>query len=364
MDIEDAVSETVVRHLETELAKRGLLLTTGDLAAAEAEVVHRGRHLLRTAMEQCYPVGDEPALELEFGSAEAAARIAAALTFGAQTAHVLAPVVRDARSAESIEVLCAIFNLGIGLVDGLCDHDEEIGLSLLGAVDGQDLVEVAETPRRRGWLRAAWTSSPTQNHTAAFAVEVIETFFQMLHAEYDGDMWLQHRRAIGAQLAAALAAERASLTSAVGGTAVSQLLKYSRLTSVIPFEVVEALVRGESAATDRTAGTLLGEAMWRIDDLVDLGEDARSGALNAVLLAAEEELARSSGVKRDPAAALERLVTSTVIGSAAREAAENLLAGLQLAAADGRVAATERHGRRSFLYFIHEYAGLSPAPES
>jgi len=48
---------------------------------------------------------------------------------------------------------------------------------------------------------------------------------------------------------------------------------------VLPFEIIETLATGATTA----AGTDLGEAMWRIDDLVDLGRDASSGALNWIV---------------------------------------------------------------------------------
>ena len=137
-------------------------------------------------------------------------------------------------------------------------------------------------------------------------------------------------------------------------TAREQLIECSRLTSVLPFQIIETLAGGADAPPSRRAGTLLGEAMWRIDDLVDLCDDARSGALNGVLLAATPDAGVRSG--RDLSAALERLLASTDIACAAAEAAERLLAGLQRCGGD----AADDHGRL-FLYFVQRYAGIAPA---
>ena len=100
-----------------------------------------------------------------------------------------------------------------------------------------------------------------------------------------------------------------------------------------------------------TAGTQLGEAMWLIDDLVDLCQDAHSGSLNGILLAATTGAGRPG--ERDVLAALERLLDSTDIACAAADAAEKLLAGLQLAGDD-------HQGTASFLHFIQRYAGIAP----
>jgi hypothetical protein len=251
-----------------------------------------------------------------------------------------------------------MFNLGIGLVDGLCDEDAETGRDLLELVGGQCLVKAAEEPRERGWLRVTLQPALADDPTVAFTVDIIEAFFETLHVVYPDDAWLQQRRGVGTQLAAALEAERRSVIRSMDQTARKQLLECSRLTSVIPFQIIEALAGGNHAPTERTAGTLLGEAMWRIDDLVDLCPDARRGALNGVLLAATEEPGHPRG-GRDLVAALERLLASTDIACAAAQAAESLLAGLQLAGG-GRATAQDHLPSLSFLHFIQRYAGIAP----
>jgi hypothetical protein len=358
--IEQAVSDTVAHHLETELGDRGLLLTADGLAAAEAEVAHRGAPLLTRVIQQCYSISREEghALTLEFESERAAARLDAALAFGAVTARVLVTGTRDfGEGTDSVELLCAMFNLGIGLVDGLCDEDAETGGALLELVQVQDLAKSAEEPRGRGWLRAALPPTLAEDPTVGFTVDIIEAFFETLHAVYPDETWLQQRRGVAAQLRAALEAERESVIRSADQTAREQLIECSRLTSVLPFQIIETLAGGDHARTEPTAGTRLGEAMWRIDDLVDLCQDARSGSLNGVLLAAAPGAGRPG--ERDLLSALERLLASTDIACAATEAAERLLVGLQLAGGDCDT--PEDHLRAaSFLSFIQRYAGIAP----
>jgi hypothetical protein len=359
--IEQAVSDAVAQHLETELGDRGLLLAADGLAAAEAEAAQRGARLLTCAIHRCYPISRQGgrALAFEFESERDAARLGAALAFGAVTARMLGPGKRDLEQfADSVELLCAMFNLGIGLVDGVCDEDAETGGALLELVQGHDLAKAAEEPRARGWLRATLPPALADDHTVAFTVEIIETFFATLHAVYPNDAWLQQRRGVGTQLGSALEAERQSVIGSVNHTTREQLIECSRLTSVIPFQIIEALAGGDHAPTERTAGTLLGEAMWRIDDLVDLCQDARRGALNGVLLAAAEEPGHPVG-ECDLVAVLESLLASTDIACAAALAAESLLAGLQLADG-GRATAQDHLHSLSFLHFIQRYAGIAP----
>ena len=354
--IEQAVSDSVARQLETELGDRGLLLTADGLAAEEADAAQRGAQLLTCVIHQCYPISQRGgrALELEFESGHAAARLGAALAFGAVTARVLAP---GKRVAGPVELMCAMFNLGIGLVDGLCDEDAGTGGALLELVQGQDLAKAAAEPRGRGWLRAALPPALAADWTVAFTVDIIEAFFETLHAVYPDDAWLQLRREVGTQLGAALEAERQSVIRSAGQTTREQLIEYSRLTSVLPFQIIETLAGGDLAPTEPTAGTQLGEAMWRIDDLVDLCQDAHSGSLNGVLLAATTGAGRPG--ERDLLAALERLLASTDIARVATEAAEGVLAGLQLAG-EGRDSPEDHLRTAAFLHFIQRYAGIAP----
>jgi hypothetical protein len=250
--------------------------------------------------------------------------------------RVLQPDLRN----PDVEFICAIFNLGIGLVDGLCDEDAEIGDVMLKLLQAHDLADAVEHPRARGWLRATLLPALAQDPTVAFTADVIEMFFQTLHDVYPDAAW---RRRVGVQLGAALEAELASVTQSAD-TARDQLIECSRLTSVLPFQIIDTLADAQRARAEPTAAIQLGEAMWRIDDLVDLCQDARRGLLNGILLATGEH---------DVIKALECLLASTDIACAAREAADDLQAGLQRA-----------DDPTSFLYFVQRYAGIAPCRTS
>ena len=356
--IADEVGNAVARQLEAELRKRALLLRTRDLAEAQADAAQRGARLRNAVLRRCYPDSrpGDGALTIEFESEHQAARFDSALAFGAATARVLLPNVRDQEEDnETIEFACAMFNLGIGLVDGLCDEDRDTGGKFLEILRGLNVARAAEEARARGWLQGALPPRLAENATAAFAVEVIESFFQALHDMYPGDSRLELRSYVGTLLNEALEAERQSIVRSDHRTR-QEMIESSRLTSVLPFQIIETIAAGRRSPHGPIAGTQLGEAMWLIDDLVDLCQDARSGSLNAILLAVTQ------GEERGPnerIATLERLLASETIGSAAADAAKKLHAGLQLGGPSSDTA--ERQLRTaSFLQYVHAYAGIPP----
>lgn len=338
--IQRAISEAVRDRLEDELGARSLLLEQDRLAGAQAQAQQFGVRLMTALVHELYPASREPGVDvaIEFGGDAGTARVAGALAFGAATAAVLAPH----RQAET-ELACAIFNLGIGLVDGMCDEDRPVGRRFLDVIDSGELAGAAERPRARGWLRGQLPPVLAADAAAAFTADVIEAFFAVLQRVYADDASVRLRARVGEQIAAALEAERNSIDRRPDAVAREQLLAYSRATSVLPFEIIERLARADDApAGERSAGTLLGEAMWRIDDLVDLCQDAQSGALNAVLLAADG----GGGL-----AALQRLLDSTELADAAAEAADKLAAGLCVSGA--------QEPRDLFLQFIQRYTGIA-----
>ena len=208
------------------------------------------------------------------------------------------------------------------------------------------MAEAARQPRPRGWLRVQLPAEMETDASVSFAADVVETFFATLHATYPGDPWSDLRARVGDQLAAALEAERSSLVSSRSDASLGQLTQYSYATSVLPFVIVGTISLSDFAPR---AAQCLGEAMWRIDDLVDLCDDARTGALNAILLAA-------TGPDRGE---LERLLMSDHIARAAAQAADSLSRGVE--PADGHVGTCARN---VFLQFIARYAGIVPRESS
>ena len=330
--------------LTRALGARHLLLDAADLRRANDDVVARGERLLAAFVEQRYPLACFEGRRIRFGSEADAQRLGAALAFGAVAAEVLAA----APVPEAIGLLCAEFNLGIGLVDSLCDERPPLGHALLAALQSVDLGRAAEVSLPSHGVRASWPPLLAGDAAAAFAAEVIEAFFETLQLALPGVAGLAERRAVGAQLRSALAAEQGSVAGRIASR--EQLRAYSRLTSVLPFEIIGGLSGGPAASR---AATSLGLAMWRIDDLVDLRQDLRTGALNGVLLGID-------AVCATPADALATLLAGATIETECDRAADDLAAGLgPLPITDGAHAAA----RRAFLGFVQGYAGLSsPAP--
>jgi hypothetical protein len=351
--VEQAIEDAVSVHLANRLGDRGLLLGGDDLEVAHAQTAALGSRLLDRLLRQCYPMIG-PGLDghaLAFERDDDMARIGAALAFGVVTANVLASGRCDgAPIREGAELLCAAFNLGIGLVDGLCDGDVESGTRLLQHIARGDVDRAAVDNRERGWLRTGLPLSMAADPSVSFTVDVIEVFFECLHDVYPGEVGAQVRRRVADQLALALNAELLSVSGAAAGTSRAALVECSRTTSVLPFEIIETLVTADAERVVPSAATLLGEAMWRIDDLVDLCTDARCGALNGVLLAADRVSERADGGYRLDA--LQSLLASSYIADAAAEAADKLSAGLGQAKGDT--------GRNAFLDFIHRYAAMAP----
>ena len=350
--LRQSIDDAVGCSLCTELDARGLLLTRAASASATTDAARSGAALLRRLVAHCYQnsLHGDQTIDVEFDDDQAATRIGLALAFGSVTANLLMPRrPHGERPTGSVDLLCAVFNLGIGLVDGLCDDDPQLGLGLLQALD------LSGAARERGpgdRLRSALPASLAADPTVAFTVRIIEAFFDLLHSSYPGDQRFTLRDHVGARLEEALEAEIQSVGRSVEIAARDQLIECSRRTSVLPFQIIEHLATGDPALPTPAAGTLLGEAIWRIDDLVDLTQDVSHGALNAVLLAAEEPWPAAAP---DEVAALDRILRSHAIPFAAARAAECLDAGLK-AAAGGAAAAEDR---QLFLSFVHRYAGIT-----
>ena len=307
------IQAAITARLAAVMGDRGLLLPPDRLAAADRRARHDGEQLLTSVIHQCYPLSkfDTQAVFVEFDNERAASHVRSTLAFGAVTASLLTPDLCGPRT-ESIRLLGGIFNLGIGLIDSISDADVDQGSRLLELFHRGDVADAATRPRPRGWLRMTLPDDLESDPAVVFAVDIVEAFFDTIHATFPGEPWLPLRGRIGHQLAAALDAERWSIAPSRGNASSQQLARCSHDTSVLPFEIVGTLA-GHTAG----AASNLGEAMWRIDDLVDLCDDARTGALNSLMLAASANDSR----------ALEDMLASGRIDRVATEAGDALGSG-------------------------------------
>lgn len=357
-ELERALDDKVSALLVSELDRCQLRLDADSTSRAASETARDGARLLAQALERCYPMLRAGGCEVSFGSHDTSRRIKMALAFGGLCARLLRPTLRGATN-DRRELLCALFNLGIGLVDGLCDHGGGAGLLLLETIARQNLLAVAEHPRARGWLRAAVPVQLADHAEIGFAAEVIEAFYALLHELYPGAVDLDWRHSIGQLLLQALQAEAQSVGACTPSGARLAPMECSRLTSVLPFEIIDALALGPAKAISApTAASALGNAMWRIDDLVDLTEDARNVSLNGVWLAALDGQPEGHST-----VALERGIAAARLARAAHQAVEDLSMGLHLATG-GVPAPSGLPEVRGLLYFVQTCAGLAPRRSS
>jgi hypothetical protein len=342
--LESSIDAAVAHHLQSTLGAGGLLLNSADLRMAETTNAALGRWLMQRLLSECYPEAE--GLALQFERAGDMARIGSALAFGAVTSRVFAAAHDVIGRRRPVEYVCGVFNLAIGLVDGICDGDTAIGVQLLNHCHDADLVDAAMGRRRRGWLQSPLPDHLAEDSAVGFTATVIEVFFALLH-----DLYLDRphvRRIIGQQLTEALQAETDSVRDPFTALSAACRVGCSRATSVLPFEIISTIANAGIVPAVRSPATMLGEAMWRVDDLVDLVDDARYGALNALLLAA----CGRRGTHADyDVVDLTYLLGSADIAAAATDAAQRLHQGLQAAEVTG-------DDQRAYLAFVQRYAEI------
>lgn len=326
-ELQDAIESRVRCCLTDELGARGLLLGAAELTAADADCTALGQQLLGALLQRCYP---DAVARVEFEHDAQVVRIQEALAFGAVVCAAL-----STRASRGRAALCATFNLAIGLLDGICDADDRDAHRLLTALHDIDVTGACTEVRDRGWTRAGLGDDLTADYGIAFLADAIEVFFVQLHEAFPGTGDKPLRRTVRRLLQRALEYEAASLGGRSAPAPRRRLVECSRGTSVLPFEIIEALTTGRAPMSSPSTGTVLGEAMWLIDDLVDLCDDASTGALNGVLLNAD----------------LDRLLGCPDIASAASRAAEQLGAAVQ--------EVDDEASRAALLRFVQRYAGLS-----
>ncbi|MFJ9729558.1 hypothetical protein ACIRP3_43245 [Streptomyces sp. NPDC101209] len=353
-NLRQEVTRAVKRSLAPQLEARGLLLSHDELASATIENVRSGETLLHHLIEVGYADQRKSQRCVQFEDDQAAVRIGLGLAYGSVTGALLAPPRTSGEQTHAIDLSCAMFNLGAGLIDGLCDGTPPLGLEFLRIVQGLDLAGSTRDQWPADRVRSALPAPLSTDLTVAFTARIIDGFLGLLCVGHPGDAGAALRERIGALLSEALEAENHSVQGRPQPATRDQLIEYSRQTSVLPFQVIEHLATGDPVITAPTAGTLLGEAIWRIDDLVDLAQDADDGSLNAVLLATADEPWSSSSC--DSVAKLERVIASDAIAHTASAAAELLEAGLAAASERNPDSAT----RQRFLSFVHHCAGLAP----
>jgi hypothetical protein len=114
-----------------------------------------------------------------------------------------------------------MFNLGIGLVDSLCDEDAATGEALLALVQGQDLAAASEAHRGRGWLRAEVPPALAEDPGGGISRSRSSRLLRDLHDSYPDDEWLTLRRTCRSSSGAARSCGARRLERETSGVCIS-----------------------------------------------------------------------------------------------------------------------------------------------
>jgi hypothetical protein len=209
---------------------------------------------------------------------------------------------------------CALFNLGVSTLDLVHDEHPRLASELAKYFDASALREIAsERSARQDWAASnLGKASPEVD----FLLGIVLRFFEELEPLID-DVQVRHR--LGALLTVAYRSELMSLNPKGNRR---HLLETARRKSVRPFELMAAVAslrgkRGPDRLRVRDLGSAVGEVFAEVDDLMDVVVDSRTGAINGLLVAADDTVGEPYGGR--PFGVLESiLVKKRLEASAAR----------------------------------------------
>jgi hypothetical protein len=198
------------------------------------------------------------------------------VAFGAGYAGVLLALVPGRLSQHSaVRGLSALFNLGIVLVDTIMDDPERFGRF-------EAIFRPTDLKARLAGVKPS--SAPSTSATSEMSVlgQLIDAFFEGVQRLAAGSE-PSCLTALGSALSAAYAGQLRSIGAVRDEAAV-------RAKSVAPFLVAPSLIGLAQSDEDPrqliAIGTHVGEAFWRIDDLVDFCQDQHRGDPNILALRA------------------------------------------------------------------------------
>lgn len=250
------------------------------------------------------------------------------LAFGHQVTDLFAACHGAQRGIDAVADVGACFNLGISLIDLVLDESAfkstaETVISILAEYNVKKLLE----PR----------------HWAAFDDQLVRVplgdarvLLRIVSAVYKGmaqlDFTPDSREELGALLEDAFRAEIAS-------TRPGMRSKAQQEKSILPFQVMACIARStgtadESRATrHREMARQLGGAIALLDDLCDLVDDLRAGAINSIAGRPAKARPGSASVDTEERAGVDAFFTvpQTVDDSAGAASALSMLEGNELA---------------------------------
>lgn len=204
---------------------------------------------------------------------------------------------------------CGLFNFGISIFDLLHDTQPQLVLEFTSHFNRDVLVQLQSDEAGSRSLRES--ARVSEHPEVRLLLQTIAAVYERLYLIAGGA-----QSAAFAQVAALLAqAYDAEMRSATCTSApAAERLAISRDKSALPFSIIaaiSALGAGDDLPSHEGLIQDLGTIFWLTDDLVDVVGDARSRALNSLLVRAAGEDTLEVGAN------LMRLLESTLIADAA-----------------------------------------------
>jgi len=235
--------------------------------------------------------------EYVFGAANRRLRVRVplVLAFGFETGTAFYSL-QDRRQKHRREAgnLCAIFNLGISLFDLIYDNFPAMAREL-----SQWFIErqsISPLPTARSPL-ADSSSTGSQTTEVRLLTTLINWFFDQLESAANISRNTDVYQRVTRHLFEAYHAEMNSAPASQGSA--STAVRISQAKSTLPFIIITELSslfvvqpRSGVAPLVRSLTRHLAANFWLTDDLVDIIDDARAGALNSIVCRAKSDLNR------------------------------------------------------------------------
>jgi hypothetical protein len=190
------------------------------------------------------------------------------------------------RRCDDAASLGGLFNLGISLMDTLCDSVPESSGALRKTLDADMLQRMT----RDGPKEIRGIVDGIADDDMRVVMKIVCGFFDRLprsNRQYSNRLVVMEK-----ELLAAYSAELSSTDASRSSTGrCEEMVRISERKSMAPFRVISEVVRlhlptrNESDWRDRIrrAARYLGRIFWHVDDLVDVVNDCRWAAVNSVL---------------------------------------------------------------------------------
>ena len=350
MHREDQFRLNVAAEIRGALSGIGMWPTDAELIRYATERAQIGR----TAVLNCLPVlgpKDWTAMMIDeidvtnLGSRRAIASMGA---FGWSFATAMQMLVdtetRERRRAQA----CAMFNIGISLLDRVADGSEAGRAHLFDVLDRTTVTTLSQCRSAPAALgqRADCEADPTLRMLLKIVAALYEELHQLAEVQPKGAVEVMEK------LVAAYDAEVATHSRQDTGEA-----SVARYRAALPFQVmasINMLASGDVDVLERRAAeevaAAVGETFGLVDDLVDLPEDCRVGHPNVVVA----RVARASEL-HDGQDMLDRVAASGAVEASVSELASRMGTVRSLAARAGG-------GGVPLVRFVTMYVGAWTKP--